>query len=52
MLHVLWVIVKVLLWIVGILFVVYFWNLDQKVLSWAYQLVNKTFDNKKTDIKF
>jgi len=36
----------------GILFIVYFWNLDQKVLGWAYVQVNKIFDRKKTDIKF
>ena len=38
--------------IAGILFVVYFWNLDQKLLSWAYTQVNRIFDRKKTDIKF
>ena len=37
---------------VGILFVVYFWNLDQKLLGWAYVQVNKIFDRKKVDIKF
>ena len=31
---------KVLLIVVGVLFVVYFWNLDQKVLGWAYKQVN------------
>ena len=36
----------------GILFIVYFWNLDQKLLGWAYVQVNKIFDRKKTDIKF
>ena len=35
-----------------ILFVVYFWNLDQKIMGWAYVQVNKIFDSKKTDIKF
>ena len=38
--------------VIGILFVVYFWNLDQKVLAWSYTQVNKIFDRKKTDIKF
>ena len=38
--------------VVGVLFAVYFWNLDQKVLGWAYVQVNKIFDRKKTDIKF
>jgi hypothetical protein len=37
---------------VGVLFVVYFWNLDQKVLGWAYTMVNRIFDRKKQDIKF
>ena len=31
---------------VGILFVVYFWNLDQKLLGWAYVQVNKIFVRK------
>ena len=34
------------------LFVVYFWNLDQKVLGWAYKQVNTMFDRKEVDIKF
>ena len=38
--------------VVGALFVVYFWNLDQKLLGWAYVQVNKIFDRKKVDIKF
>ena len=45
-----------LLLMVGIacvlLFVVYFWNLDQKVLGWAYTMVNRIFDRKKQDIVF
>ena len=43
---------KILFTVVGVLFVVYFWNLDQKVLGWSYVQVNKIFDRKKTDIKF
>ena len=43
---------KVLFTVVTILFVVYFWNLDQKVLGWAYQQVNKMFDRKKVDQVF
>ena len=38
--------------VVGVLFAVYFWNLDQKLLGWAYTQVNRIFDRKKTDIKF
>ena len=43
---------KVLGIVVGVLFVVYFWNLDQKVLGWAYQQVNTMFDRKKVDLVF
>ncbi len=45
-------IIKILTIITGILFVVYFWNLDQKLLGWLYVQVNKIFDRKKADIKF
>ena len=34
---------------VGLLFVVYFWNLDQKLMGWAYVMVNRIFDRKKVD---
>ena len=44
--------VKIALAAVGTLFVVYFWNLDQKLLGWAYRQVNAIFDRKKVDIKF
>ncbi|MCR4610334.1 MAG: hypothetical protein K5644_00390 [Lachnospiraceae bacterium] len=37
---------------VGALFVVYFWNLDQKLMEWAYRRVNEIFDRKKADINF
>lgn len=37
---------------VGALFVVYFWNLDQKLLGWAYKNVNLIFDRKKQNINF
>ena len=43
---------KLLGWATGILCVVYFWNLDQKVLGWSYVQVNRIFDRKKQDIKF
>ena len=43
---------KVLFSVVAILFVVYFWNLDQKVLGWAYKQVNLMFDQKKVDQVF
>ena len=42
----------ILFMVVGVLFVVYFWNLDQKVLGWAYKQVNAMFDRKKVDIVF
>ena len=38
--------------VIGILFVVYFWNLDQKLLGWAYKQVNTMFDRKPVDIRF
>ena len=44
--------VKVLLVTVVVLFIVYFWNLDQKVLGWAYKQVNAMFDCKKVDQVF
>ena len=44
--------IKVLLIVVVVLFVVYFWNLDQKVLGWAYKQVNAMFDKKKVDLVF
>ena len=43
---------KILGIVVGVLFVVYFWNLDQKVLGWAYKQVNTMFDRKKVDLVF
>ena len=43
---------KILLSVVAILFVVYFWNLDQKLLGWAYKRVNEMFDQKKVDLVF
>lgn len=35
-----------------LLFVVYFWNLDQKLVAWVYRGVHKVFDRKKVDIVF
>ena len=35
-----------------LLFVVYFWNLDQKVLGLAYKQVNAMFDRKKVNQVF
>ena len=43
---------KVLLVTVGVLFVVYFCNLDQKLMSWLYMRVNEIFDRKKVDLVF
>ncbi|MEE1113772.1 MAG: hypothetical protein UHN88_01700 [Eubacterium sp.] len=45
-------ILKILGVLFGVLFVVYFWNLDQKVMEFAYKLVNEIFDRKKTDQRF
>jgi len=47
-----WKLFKILFVAVGILFIVYFLNLDQKLLGWAYKRVNEVFDRKKVDIKF
>ena len=51
-LKIIWKIFKVLSAVVGILFVVYFWNLDQKLMEWAYRRVNELFDRKKEDLNF
>jgi len=45
-------IIKVLLASILALFVVYFWNLDQKLMAWVYVMVNRIFDRKKVDFKF
>ena len=44
--------IMILLIVVGVLFVVYFWNLDQKLMGWAYKQVNTMFDRKKVDLVF
>ena len=44
--------IKVLVITVAALFVVYFWNLDQKLLGWVYKQVNTIFDRKPVDITF
>ena len=43
---------KLFAMVVAVLFVVYFWNLDQKVLGWVYRQVNSMFDRKPVDVKF
>ena len=42
----------ILVAVVGVLFVVYFWNLDQKLMGWAYKQVNLIFDRKKVNQVF
>ena len=42
----------ILLPLTGVLFIVYFWNMDQKLMEWAYRRVNQIFDRKKEDIRF
>ena len=44
--------IRILAVAVGALFVVYFWNLDQKLMGWLYKQVNTMFDRKPVDIKF
>lgn len=46
------VIFKILFVVLSVLFAVYFWNLDQKVMAVFYKVMNLVFDRKKTDIKF
>jgi hypothetical protein len=38
--------------VTAVLFVIYFWDLDSKLMAWAYTNVNRIFDNKKTETKF
>jgi hypothetical protein len=45
-------IIRILAIVTGVLFVIYFWNLDQKLMAWAYTQVNKIFDRKKVDDRF
>ena len=45
-------IIKILGIATGTLFVVYFLNLDQKLLAWDFARVNEIFDRKPADIKF
>ncbi len=51
-LKIIWTIFKICAVVTGILFVVYFWNLDQKLMAWLYSFVNKIFDRKKADVRF
>ena len=52
LLKILWKILTLLLVVVGVLFVVYFWNLDQKLMGWVYTQVHRIHDRKDVDIKF
>lgn len=52
LLKILWKILKILLVAVVVLFVVYFWNLDQKLMGWVYTQVHRIHDRKSVDIKF
>lgn len=45
-------VVKILVIAVCVLFVVYFWNLDMKLMGWLYKKVNILFDRKEHDIQF
>ena len=44
--------IKFLFIATGLLFVVYFWNLDQKLMAWLYKRMNEIFDRKKANIGF
>lgn len=50
--NVLWKLMKILFVVGFVLFIVYFWNIDQKVMGWAYVKVNQIHDRKNVDIKF
>ncbi len=50
--HILLKIFTILSVVLGVLFAVYFWNIDQKVMGWVYTQVNRIHDRKSTDIKF
>lgn len=52
LLKVLWTIFKILFAVVAALFVVYFWNLDQKLMGWVYTQVHRIHDRKQVDVKF
>ena len=52
LLKILFKLLKILLSVTGVLFVVYFWNLDQKLMAWAYKVVNLIFDRKKENLNF
>ena len=49
---ILWTLIKILLAVVIVLFVVYFLNIDHKVLGWAYKQVNAMLDRKKVNQVF
>ena len=51
-LNVLWTVLKILFIVVAALFVVYFWNLDQKLMGWVYTQVHRIHDRKSVDVKF
>jgi len=44
-------ILKTLCVTVGVLFVVYFWNLDQKLMGWLYRLGHEVAGRKKVEKK-
>ena len=37
---------------VGVLFTIYFLNLDMKLVGWLYTVLNKFHDRKPRDIQF
>lgn len=44
--------IKIALIVILALFIIYFWNLDQKLMGWAYKQINAMFDRKKVDVVF
>lgn len=51
-LNILWKIVKILFAVAAVLSAIYFWNLDQKLMDWAYAWTRRIRDRKRTEIEF
>ena len=49
---ILWTICKLLFIAAAVLFAVYFWNLDQKLLDLIYTRTQRVRDRERADVKF
>lgn len=45
-------VVKIFVGIVGVLFCIYQFNADMKIMSVAYKILSKYHDQKVTDVRF